>query len=291
MFLTFSTSSFIPFDDTLNLNTVRKTTSDSLYNQKNLLKSNNQGTNLKNIKEIANSSQPKIWGGEVKNSKTGELDHQQKNLYTIGEIASFTNFQGSTKFIDSENYNALSILSNRENDNVLLNDGPQTNYEASMDPLPIAFKNPGSEGAGTLLSNRGVKGSIDFQDGLLSNKINKNTNNTSFSFLDEGESRFGNENNNGAVKIPGFTLNFGIESSKDFNPFTDKENLETILNDQFPHLSTTFVNSMLNLASGSRATEESLFRKTSGGSQNWYSHNSATKNTDSIAFGGLVRGS
>jgi hypothetical protein len=291
MFLTFSTSSFIPFDDTLNLNTVRKSTSDSFFNERNLSKSNNQGTNIKNIKEIANSSQPKIWGGEVKNSKTGELDHQQKNVYTIGEIATFTNFQGSTKFIDSEKYDALSILSNRENENIFLNDGPQTNYEASMDPLPIAFKNPESEGVGSLLSNRGVKGSVDFQNGngLLFNKTNRNSSNTSFSFLDEGESRFGTTNN-GAIKVPGFTLNFGVESSKDFNPFTDKENLETILNDQFPNLSITFINSMLNLTSGSRATEESLFRKTSGG-QNWYSHNSATKNTDSIAFGGLVKGS
>jgi hypothetical protein len=291
MFLTFSTSSFIPFDDTLNLNTFRKSTSESFFNERNLLKSNNQGTDLKNIKEIANSSQPKIWGGEVKNSKTGELDHQQKNLYTIGEIAPFTNFQGSTKFIDSQKYDALSILSNRENENIFLNNGPQINYESFIDPLPIGFKNPGSEGVGSLLSNRGVKGSIDFQNGngLISNKVNKNDNNTSFSFLDEGESRFGTTND-GAVKVPGFTLNFGIESSKDFNPFTDKENLETILNNQFPNLSTTFVNSMLNLTSGSRATEESLFKKASGG-QNWYSRNSATKNTDSIAFGGLVKGS
>lgn len=232
-----------------------------------------QGVELKNMSQLYGSSQPKVWGGQV--DPYGTISHEQ-DFSTIGEVPAFTNFFGSVAQEDYPTFDIVSYLTlgSAYQFPIWLNGGPQRQQEAAIEPLPILFKLPSSEG---VKQARGVHGAWDEENEQFSSYQ------IAMPFLDEGEVKFG-DSYEGSIVIPGFSSGepFYQLAFEDTSPEIKYTNFLT-------DLSQPFVDAYAAMTGSNMSFGVSPLFSSRGNS--CYGPNAARYRTDSFAFVGLARGS
>lgn len=158
-----------------------------------------EGVNIRTARHRFNSTQPKLWAGNLNHYVT---------VRTIGQARSFTEFDNSAVFVDQPisvsnpthpaDFNPIQYIQDPEYPfPIIFNNGPQQEEEAIIEPFTIKFRRPSIEGQVTA---RSVKANLEDgntfdSDQRAANRIEQFISftppNEPRFFLDEGEAYVG----------------------------------------------------------------------------------------------------
>lgn len=208
-------------------------------------------------------------------------------ITTYGQSRDFTQYQNSPIFIDQDKFDTLSFMDNPEvYYPIILNDGPQQQEEAQIEPLTIPFKKEEyfekykvhdfhgnlEDGNESHLLGRGNNRIQQFVPYKTSIEINP--------FIDEGSQEIG------GIVYDGYA-SFSEVKLEPFNDTVVEEIVKQVESDN-----TEFLLALQALDYDlSEDLRETFDRKSATAGTSVYGPNQARYGTDSIAFGGLMRGS
>lgn len=272
------TGSIPPFDDSLAIPTKTVVFEDphtdtSGFNQFR------QGVELRTVGQLYGSNQPKLWAGTV--DFYGRVKHEQ-DISTFGQAVSFVEFYNSITQEDLPRFNAVDymVLGADYPLPLWLNNGPQQEQEAIIEPLPLPYRLPSIEGATPV---RGVRGSLDSTN--LQILPGASTLMFGQPFLDQGRDLIG-ESIEGSIVVPGYASSEYSNSE----PFDDIRTREVILS-ALTSIDDTFKAVLLSMTGSLQGDLNPLRGRSSCAGRDCYGPNMARYGTDSIAFANWQRGS
>jgi len=293
-----TTSSFIPWDDQLNLSVSRRMPISGTGIGIDTSEADpwRQGNDLKIFYDFARSAQPKIWGGEILGN--GDVDHTQ-DVNVHGQSPSFTDYEGNRIFNDLPKFSTLEYVKATGSFPlpIYFNDGPQANVEASIEVFTLLWRrSPSIEWRDF---TKGVRG--EFMEGSpVNGRLNGNfpiihsieykVPSSVRPFLDEGEMIVGISGSDisGAVKYAGFSTAVMPIAQ----PFDDTTEKEYILKDILTNTqNTAMTSSILRLDYSFQNDIRPFGHRAATAGYSSYGPNAAVTGTDSIAFINLKRGS
>lgn len=245
-----------------------------------------QGVSIKTSNQLNQSTQPKIWAGN--------LNHFAE-FNTFGQAVTFTEHENDKRFEDLPRFNPVWYL---KDDNyphpIIDNEGPQEENEAIIEPLNIR-----QEPQKDLFSLNGVRGSL--QDGNMDNESEEGSNmvvqvidsrisDDEFFFLDEGEERFGK----GSVDEQIIIENYIPSIERTMFPFQDnfdkkfEATLSSINTEDKNIKELIFANDTSHLDNDIREVYNQV---SSTAGYDVYGSEQALNGTDSVAYIGLTLGS
>lgn len=242
-----------------------------------------QGVELRTHHQRFVGNQPKLW--------SGALDHVV-NTTTIGQARSFVEYENSLLFEDLPEFSPVAYIEQGTSYPlpIVMNDGPQQEEEAYMEPITIPFRKYTPEGP--FYAHR-VAGAIE--DGNNFDTVYKNANRTAqFQdyldplqiryFLDEGEQLWGTGDVQDKISTPGYTT--GTERL--LRAFDD-----TSLDDVPQSLSaaTDLENVLLLMQMNLNGDLRPAGTRSANANSFVYGRDSSVYGTDSITFIGRTRGS
>jgi len=151
-----------------------------------------QGVELTTHKQVYNTTQPKIWAGNLK--------HRVK-LTTYGQARDFTQYDNSPNFLEKPIFDPVWYIEDPTYPHpIIFNDGPMQEEEAIVEPFSIPFRIKNSaEGPYYPHSVRGSLedgNNLDSLDGgttRIEQFVEYNAPKTARFFLDEGQAYFGTQ--------------------------------------------------------------------------------------------------
>lgn len=275
-------SLLVPFDDIIALPT-KAVMTVSPHTDTREVDNFRQGVELKTVKHVYGSTQPKMMGGEP--SLFGVVSHEQ-NVNSPGQATSFTDFYADHEFVDLslfkvDDYMALGADYDLP---LWLNGGPQYQEEAILEPLTITFRLNSIEGVDP---TRTVKGSIeetDLEGNIIEQFIDTEWPTVTRPWLDFGETQFG-DLMTGSVTFPGY-----IPSEQQLlAAFSDTTEDEVALT--YVLADTATKSALLAMAYGMSGSILPSMKKSATAGWSHYGPELARYGTDSIAFSGWMRGS
>jgi hypothetical protein len=251
-----------------------------------------QGVEITSPQQLYKGNQPKLW--------SGNLSHHIK-IVTYGQARSWTEYKNNKKFDDIVMpFNVLQWIESPETYPmpIYLNDGPQSEEEAIVEPFTIPFRKSPQEGArpprtpkGTLEDGNGFDSPIGATNRVLQ-FIEYAKPLTARYFLDAGEQYFGNGILGNGIKIEGY-VPFIERQGTPFNDTQDEEIVKQV-NVGTGSLPDQQFNSELKLLKIELDEDirQNYFQKSANaGIIGVYGPNQARYGTDSITFSGIIRGS
>lgn len=280
---------YVPFDDEGNdgLATVVATSQQSGSGYATgPIDSYRQGVELNTPHQLYLGMQPKLWSGNLK--------HNTK-VATIGQARSWTEYENTKVFDDQViPFDNLSYITDPETYPmpIFLNDGPQSEEEAIVEPLTIPFRKSPQEGA---YPARRPKGSLEDGNGFdsLLGATNRVLQFVPYSapltprvFLDAGQEYLGDGDLESQLRIEGY-VSYTERLGDPFNDTCDEQIVTQI--DSPDETFTTLLKQLhIELDEDVRGTYE---QKSASAGSSVYGPEMGRYGTDSIAFGGWVRGS
>ena len=276
-------SQFTPFDDAQTVIYI-PTDEDTGGIDTREVDAYRQGVEIRTNRQRFAGMQPKIWAGNT--------DHVV-NVNTIGQARSFVEYENSLLFDDIRcDFDPISYIEQGPDYPlpILLNEGPQQEEEASIEPITIPFRQQSTEGPFFAHRIAAVIG-----DGNDFDTVFRNANRTSqFEdyddpleiryFLDEGAALWGDGDTDEKIITPGYTA--GTERL--LRPFDDT----TI--DDIPQSLDAASDLLLVLYQMQMNQNEDMrpARTRSANANTFvYGRDSNVYGTDSITFIGRTRGS
>lgn len=251
-----------------------------------------QGVEITSPHQLYRGNQPKLW--------SGNLSHHTK-IVTYGQARSWTEYENSKIFDDTViPFNQQMWIESPETYPmpIYLNDGPQSEEEAIVEPLTIPFRKSPQEGA---RPPRSPKGGLE--DGNAFDSPIGATNRivqfvdyapplTIRYFLDSGEGYVGNGILGDTIKLEGYVPLIERQGV----PFNDTQDEEIVKQIDVGNDSSDDDQFLAVLKALHVELDEDIrdgyYQKSSGaGSIGIYGPEQARYGTDSMAFGGLLRGS
>jgi len=275
-----------PFDDSRQIVRAPKPTSSGPKFPFDHLR---QGVELRNIKDIFNSTQPKLHAG-FQNENDGEfitdrLSHVI-NLTTYGQALGTIARNDDIKFLDLPKFNPVAFIEMQDSYPypILFNDGPAAQEEAIMEPLTIPFRLKTNEHPnycahrinGTLEDGNNFSG-LDKGASRIQSYVELKPPTSPVFFLDMGCDDFG------GIKIEGYIS----PNKRLIRPYDDTQQ-ESIVN-TIQTNDADFINALYQLDINN---DEDLrgFELGCATAGFVYGDNTPNIGTNSVAFGGLLRG-
>lgn len=154
-----------------------------------LIDQHRDGVNIRTARHRFNSTQPKLWAGNLNHYAT---------VRTIGQARSFTEFGNSAAFIDQPisvsnpthpaDFNPIQYLQDPNYPlPIIFNNGPQQEEEASIEPFTIKFRRASIEGQVTA---RSIKANLEDGNTFDSDQQGANRIQQFISFIPPNEPRF-----------------------------------------------------------------------------------------------------
>lgn len=241
-----------------------------------------QGTEIKTNRQRFAGTQPKIWAGGI--------DHVV-DVSTIGQARSFVEYDNSLIFQDLPEFSAVAYISDPNYPlPIVMNDGPQQEEEAYMEPITIPFRKYTPEGP--FFAHR-IAAAIE--DGNNFDTIFQNANRTSqFEdydeplnnryFLDEGVALWGEGDTDEKISTPGYTP----ATERLLAPYDDTtiDDIPQSL-DATSDLEQVLIQMKMNLDGDMRPART----RSANANTFVYGRDSNLYGTDSITFIGKTRGS
>jgi flavodoxin len=254
-----------------------------------------QGTEMRSSADIYNSTQPKIWAGEV--SRDGTLIHgiEEVEIVGFGQPLSFTATYFNSNFTEQQiRFDPVAFVSNSSlyPFPIELNGGLPVQLNNVIEPFTIPFRLPSIESG---YFAKGIHGTFDEgpdTDGLgrgnqvISQLVTYyDANEQTRPFYDEGQQIFGDLS--GAIYFPGYET-----SQQRINaPFTEKPNN---YDKSFLEIgnNATFTNAIETLDyTRDEDVRKTYVKKSAAAGRDVYGHNNGRLGTDSIAYNSRLRGS
>jgi len=245
-----------------------------------------QGVEINTSHQLYLGMQPKLWSGNLKhNAKIG----------TYGQARSWTEYE-NTKIFDDQviKFDNLAYVTSPETYPmpIYLNDGPQSEEEAIVEPFTIPFRKSPQEGARPA---RAPKGALE--DGNAFDSPVGATNRvlqfidyspplTPRVFLDEGQEYHGNGSLDDQIILEGF-VSYVDRLGEPFNDTCD-EQIVTQVESPDATFTAALKALRIELDEDIRGTYS---QKSAAAGSTLYGPDMGRYGTDSIAFGGWVRGS
>ncbi|MFA6049710.1 MAG: hypothetical protein WC761_00665 [Candidatus Paceibacterota bacterium] len=246
-----------------------------------------QGVEITNSRQLYQSNQPKLW--------SGNLNHYTR-MSVYGQARSWTEYENS-KIHDDQvvPFNVLQYITDPDHYPVPIyfNDGPQSEEECIIEPFTIPFRKSPEEGA---FPPRRPKGSLEDGNGFdsLLGATNRITQFIEYAapltaryFLDGGQEYIGDGALADDIIVEGF-VPYIVRLGDPFNDTKDEE----IVNQIDTSTDATFIAALKALKIElDEDIRETYTQKSSTAGYSTYGPEQARYGTDSIAFGGLLRGS
>jgi len=246
-----------------------------------------QGVAITSAHQLYLGNQPKLW--------SGNLGHAVR-LVTYGQARSWTEYENSKVFddqvipFDQDAYIADPDFYPMP---IYLNDGPQSEEEAIVEPLTIPFRKSPQEGSRPA---RSPKGSLEDGNGYDSptGGVNRVMQFIDYSppltprfFLDSGQEYVGNSGSLGVgIRIEGF-VNYQERLGTPFNDTNDEQIVTQVDTSE-----AAFISVLKQLhVELDEDIRENYSQKSAAAGTTIYGPDQGRYGTDSIAFGGLLRGS
>lgn len=244
-----------------------------------------QGVELRTHKQVYNTTQPKIWAGNLK--------HRVKTT-TYGQARDFTQYDNSQNFLEKPIFDPVWYIEDPTYPHpIIFNDGPMQEEEAIIEPFTIPFRLKNSaEGPYHPHFVRGCVedgNNLDSLDGGTTRTeqfIEYNAPRTARFFLDEGHGYMGQGHVSASISIPGYIALI----QRDIDPFDDTADEEIVAQVQTTNSSMIAALKALDydLSEDIRGT---FNKKCTSAGGDVYGPTAARFGTDSIAFRGLIKGS
>lgn len=285
-----TTGSVTPFDDSRQVFRKVATTSNNPNINTSGSDPYRMGVELRDFKDIYNSSQPKLWGGSF--NQTGGITHEQE-IVTYGQALSFTSFFGTSMWSEKPKFNPVTYI-NQPTDYplpIIFNDGPQQEQEAIIEPFTtpqrfntvesydVAHKVRGNLEDGNALDGRGKGNSMVEQFTDYAQPISPRP------WLEEGEERWGDQQTPAIVREGYLT-----KIQRKLAPWTDQIN--GYLKPQVLGFSDSSMSGALEALSIDNNNDiRPLGKRSCAAGWTVYGPGAARVGTDSLAFLGRIRGS
>lgn len=245
-----------------------------------------QGVELTSPHQLYRGNQPKLW--------SGNLSHAIR-LVTYGQARSWTEYE-NTKIFDDQvtSFDHEAYVESPETYPmpIYLNDGPQTEEEAIVEPLTIPFRKSPQEGSRPA---RSPKGSLEDGNGFDSpigatNRILQFVEYaaplTQRYFLDAGQEYIGSGSLGNGIRVEGYVA-YNERLGAPFNDTCDEQIVT-----QIDTSDTIFVAALKALRIElDEDIRENYTQKSSTAGTSVYGPDQSRYGTDSIAFAGRLRGS
>lgn len=256
-----------------------------------------QGVEIRTLKHVFGSNQPKIWSGNI---------HHYTRVTTYGQFRSWTEYQNSITYDDLViPFSATLYIESQKNGintypyPIYFNNGPQQSEEAAVEPLthPFRLENSYIEGA---YPARRPKGNIE--DGNPTQAIPQSNNRilqfieyaaplTPDPFLDAGQQYIGDGPVEDDIIIDGYVL-FTQRLGDPFNDTEDEEIVKQLAVDSATSGSLAYLGALkqLNIELDDDI-RETYTQKSAPAGYTVYGPDQSRYGTDSVAFVGWLRGS
>ena len=291
---------FFPFNDTNNKNEV---IASALYSQSGSsmdttgIDDLRQGVEIRTLKHVFGSNQPKIWSGNI---------HHFTRVTTYGQFRSWTEYQNSISYSDNVvPFDPILYIKSQNNGMdtypypIYFNNGPQQSEEVGVEPLTHPFRLANSVIEGAYPIHR-PKGNIE--DGNPTQAIPQSNNRilqfieyetplTSDPFLDSGQQYIGSGAIEDSIIIDGYVL-FTQRLGDPFNDTKDEEIVKQLDINATEPGNALFLSVLKQLhIELDDDIRETYTQKSATAGYVVYGPEQSRYGTDSVAFVGWMRGS
>jgi hypothetical protein len=256
-----------------------------------------QGVEIRTLKHVFGSNQPKIWSGNI---------HHFTRVTTYGQFRSWTEYQNDISYYDNViPFNPILYIKSQNNGvdtypyPIYFNDGPQQSEEVGVEPLTHPFRLASSVIEGAFPAHR-PKGNIE--DGNPTQAIPQSNNRilqfieyaaplTADPFLDAGQQYIGDGPIEDDIIIDGYVL-FTQRLGDPFDDTEDEEIVKQLEINVATSGSLDFLMALKQLhVELDDDIRETYTQKSATAGYTVYGPEQTRYGTDSVAFVGWLRGS